>query len=121
MAEFKSVGAGRSVLKWQALTKDESNRYKKKLASAVKRKFGISDFTITPAQISGHPGRLFTGKKSGFQIRISKINGKPFYGGITKRGKGQALFLTNTLGEALLISNALIKEANKRGRVLRAS
>ena len=36
-------------------------------------------------------------------------------------GKGQALFLTDTLGEALFISNALIKEANKRGRVLRAS
>jgi hypothetical protein len=96
--------------------------HKKRLADAVRKRFRISDFKIEGGTFHRRPAFIFTGKKNGFKIRISKIKReKGFYGDITKRGKGESLFVTNTLKEALGASSTIIKEAKGHGRVLRAS
>ena len=121
MAEFKNVSADHLILKRQSVSR-KSVHNNKMLAAAVKKKYGISNFVMRRGTFSGKPAYVFAGTKKGFTIGVGKIDGEPgFYGGVSKRGKGRALFLTTTLREALSSSNAIIKEVNKRGRVLRAS
>lgn len=124
MAEFKNVNSVRRNGLYKA-GYDEvklSSVRKKRLASAVRKRFRISNFNMQEGTFDHKHSYTFTGTKNGFTIRISKVKGrKGFYGVIRKRGKGESFLLTDTLKEALGASSAIIKEAKGHGRVLRTS
>jgi hypothetical protein len=123
MAEFKTTTkSGRLMMRHKSMKPLETDYYQRKLSSAIKKKFGISDFRMTTGTFARKPARIFTGKKKGFTIKISRAMGIPgFYGSVKKRGKGEALLMTTNLKEALAASDSIIKEAKKRGRVLRTA
>jgi hypothetical protein len=100
----------------------ETDYYQRKLSSAIRKKFGISNFRMTTGTLSGKPARIFVGTKKGFIIKISRARDFPgYYASVKKRGKGEALLLTANLKEAIVASDSIIKEAKKRGRVLRTA
>jgi hypothetical protein len=123
MAEFKRLTVKRHGMYYDNYGAVQSASIRsKRLETAIKKRFRISNFKMEDGTFMRKRAFIFTGMKSGFRIRISKVKKeKGFYGSIYKRGKGESLFVTESLKEALGASSAIIKEAKKRGRVLRAA
>lgn len=106
MAEFRNQPqriVGTKKIKLQT----KATNINKALSSAVKKKYGISDFTIRESYFSGKPARVFEGKRMGAMVLIYKPIGSNGYSINVTRGKREVLALANTLPEALEASKAL--------------
>jgi hypothetical protein len=119
MAEFKNR---RVVMRKRARRKPDLNVLGKKeaakFATAVKRKYHISNFKASHGTFVGDPAIVFTGNYKGYRIHLSKTRDKPsFYGSVqkrenkgrTKRSNTEIFYVWGTLKDALTTSTELIE------------
>ena len=113
MAEFAHIKTGSYRVPYTRKERLSEAPYARTLKSSVRKRYGFNNFRVeTPRSKWSY---FWTATKSGYRIKVGKLDGYNAYSGILKyRNKDIAFIQTRTLKETLEALDALIKTKPRR-------